>query len=352
MSRLDVITPCYKYGRFLRRCVESALTQQGVDVRVLILDDASPDNTPDVAAELLKEDSRVQYRRHAVNQGHIATYNEGLEWASGEYLLLLGADDLLTAGALERAVRLLDAHPEVGLACGQQIHFQNDDELLAAGSSPEPYRSRVLTGLEFLEWFSANGSNPVATPTPVVRTALQKAIGGYRKELPHTADMELWMRFAVHSSIGVLDIPQAFKRSHGHNMQRQYVGGVSDLEQRKAAFDLLFRDYGDRVPDSRRLQQLATRALSQEAFWAASRAFDRGDEPACRAFLLFAAATDPSLQSQRQWLRLALKRWLGTRVWGIVSPMIARWRGSSGRQNEPPAEQQVIPTVNCSSACS
>ena len=63
-------------------------------------------------------------------------------------------------------------------------------------------------------------------------------------------------------------------------------------------------------------------------------------------------ATDPSLQSQRQWLRLALKRWLGTRVWGIVSPMIARWRGSSGRQNEPPAEQQVIPTVNCSSACS
>src|SRR4051812_8374346 len=100
MSRVDVITPCYKYGRFLRRCVQSALDQQGVDVRVLILDDASPDNTPDVAAELLKEDSRVQYRRHAVNQGHIATYNEGLNWASGDYLLLLGADDLLTPGAL------------------------------------------------------------------------------------------------------------------------------------------------------------------------------------------------------------------------------------------------------------
>src|SRR6266550_8858625 len=152
MSRVDVITPCYRYGRFLRRCVESALTQHGADVRVLILDDASPDETPDMAAELVKQDSRVQYRRHGINQGHIATYNEGLDWASGDYLLLLGADDLLVPGALQRAVRLLDSHPEAGMACGQQIHFQTEQELLAAGPWPEQYASRILSGPEFLEW--------------------------------------------------------------------------------------------------------------------------------------------------------------------------------------------------------
>src|SRR6266436_2977703 len=84
MSRVNVIVPCYNYGHYLRECVESVLSQEGVDVRVMIIDDCSPDNTPQVAAELMSRDSRIEYRRHEKNIGHIATYNEGLEWASGD----------------------------------------------------------------------------------------------------------------------------------------------------------------------------------------------------------------------------------------------------------------------------
>ena len=49
------------------------------------LDDASPDNTPEVGAALARADERVTYVRHAANKGHIATYNEGIEWASAHY---------------------------------------------------------------------------------------------------------------------------------------------------------------------------------------------------------------------------------------------------------------------------
>src|SRR4249920_3034504 len=52
VSRVDVIIPCYKYARYLAACVESVLTQDGVDVRALVIDDASPDETPSVAARL------------------------------------------------------------------------------------------------------------------------------------------------------------------------------------------------------------------------------------------------------------------------------------------------------------
>jgi GT2 family glycosyltransferase len=45
LSSVDVVVPSYRYGRFLRQCVESVLSQEGVDVRVLIIDDASPDDT-------------------------------------------------------------------------------------------------------------------------------------------------------------------------------------------------------------------------------------------------------------------------------------------------------------------
>ncbi len=131
MSRVGVIVPCYKYAHFLRECVESALAQP-VDVRVLIIDDASPDNTAEVAAGLAAQDERVEFRRHTVNQGHIATYNEGLDWGTGDYMLLLSADDLLTPGALSRAVRLMDAHPEVGFTYGRAITTSRPD--------PDPIR--------------------------------------------------------------------------------------------------------------------------------------------------------------------------------------------------------------------
>src|SRR4051812_8371487 len=113
MARVDVIIPCYKYGRYLAACVRSVLQQQGGDVRILILDDASPDETADVASHLARNDSRIEFRRHAQNRGHIDTYNEGLEWANGDYCLLLSADDSLTPGSLFRATQLMDSQPDV-----------------------------------------------------------------------------------------------------------------------------------------------------------------------------------------------------------------------------------------------
>src|ERR671937_1179159 len=118
MSRVDVIIPCYNYGRYLPGCVRSVLGQEGVDVRVLIIDDASPDGSGAAAEELARQDARVQARRHAVNRRHIATYNEGLDWAAGDYLLLLSADDLLAPGALRRGARGGGSPPPGGLASG------------------------------------------------------------------------------------------------------------------------------------------------------------------------------------------------------------------------------------------
>src|SRR5436190_15792241 len=121
MASVDVFVPCYNYARYLRECVESVLSQEGVDVRVLILDDCSTDNSEEVGLELAAADPRVEYRRHAVNRGHTTTYNEGLDWVSGDCCLLLSADDVLAPGAFARAAAVMRAHPEVGLVYGQAI---------------------------------------------------------------------------------------------------------------------------------------------------------------------------------------------------------------------------------------
>jgi hypothetical protein len=115
----------------------------------------------------------------------------------------------------------------------------------------------------------------VSCPSVVVRTAVQQRIGGYRPELPHTGDVEMWMRFAANADVAYIKgADQSFYRIHGTQMTVERVPLV-DLRQRKAAYDALFAEYADRIPDARRLAGLADRSMAKEALWRACRAYER-----------------------------------------------------------------------------
>ena len=271
---VSVVIPCYRYGRFLATSVGSVLAQEGVDVRVLIIDDASPDDSAEVARALAAADDRVEVRVHAENQGHIATYNEGLlEWADGDYSVLLSADDLLTPGALARATEVLEANPNVGFVYGHSKYWIDSEPQPVP--RVEPTGTTFWTGEEWLRIMCKLGHSVVTSPEVVVRTSVQQRIGGYRPELPHTGDVEMWMRFAVHSDVAFIKgVDQAFYRIHGNQMTVERVPLV-DLRQRKAAYDALFDAYGDKIPDARRLAARAGRRMAKEAIWRACRAYER-----------------------------------------------------------------------------
>jgi len=331
LSRVDVIIPCYNYARYLRGCVASVLSQPDVEVRVLIIDDCSPDNTAEVGVELA-EDPRVEFRRHAVNQRHIATYNEGLAWANGDYTLLLSADDLLTPGALGRAARLLDTHPEVGMVYGNQVLFDGEPPFDRPVCLDVGYR--VEEGAAFVSRLCSGCDNPVNTPTAVVRTGLIPKVGGYNSNLPHTADMELWLRFAAYSSVGVMKADQAYKRMHGQNMQLDYTESeLGDLQGRVAAMESFFRLCGDRVPDSVALHAKAVRALANDSFWAASRAFDRRKLVNCQALLRYALSLDPDLPARPEYARFRLKQRIGPRIWSWIRPVVEGLRKRDHQDN-------------------
>jgi glycosyltransferase involved in cell wall biosynthesis len=326
MSSIDIIVPCYRYGHYLPACVASVLDQAGVAVRVLIIDDASPDDSAQVARRLAESDSRVEVRVHGQNRRHIATYNEGLEWLSAPYGLLLSADDMLMPGALLRATRVMDEHPEVGLVHGGQVVLETDPPSSSV-ERPGGAGYRILRSQEFVIQCVESASNPVSTPTAVVRTTVQKRIGGYRRDLPHTADLEMWLRFAAVSDVGVVDAAQAFKRMHGRNMQiEQFGSAAADLNQRRAAFATYFADWGRNLGNWERLAAQAQRALGHDAFWAASRAFDAGDEAACRDLLQLAIEWSPELQGGAAWRRLMWKRRLGPTMWRWLRPVVDRLR--------------------------
>ncbi len=329
MGAVDVVVPCYNYSRYLEASVGSILRQEGVDVRVLIIDDCSSDDTPAVGRRLAAADGRVEFRRHEKNRGHIATYNEGLlEWASAEYSVLLSADDALAPGALARATRLMNAHRDLGMTYGMAVVIVDDD---VSGPAPEGAsdESRILPSPKFLQHCFEH-ANPVPTPSAVVRTELQHRLGGYRAEYPHAGDLEMWMRFASQAPIGVVHSVQAFYRWHTSNMSHQHYGQLtSDLHELAAVgSDVLARCVG-RFPEAGTWPELLARSLAKRAVSSASSAFNGGHMDECRARLRFAQELWPGVRSSAGWWRLSAKRLLGPSIWKGLQPAINRVRGAA-----------------------
>ena len=328
MNCVDVIVPCYRYGRFLRACVSSVLEQQGVNVRVLIIDDCSPDHTAEVAAQLRAEDQRVSYIRHESNQGHISTYNEGIDWTRSEYYLLLSADDYLLPGALNRTVSFMDKHPSVTLAFGQAITQRDQtgvDQIIPAAMSDA---WEMVSGRVFIK--RSGATNCVPTPAAIVRTAVQKRVGGYRPELPHSGDMEMWLRLASHGDIGISQAFHAVYRRHDDNMSLNYMKShwLPDLEQRQAALSSFFLAAELGRQEGELLRREAFRQLAQEAVGFASTAFNSGHLSTSQQLSEFALELDPGVRTSAAWLKLTGKRTVGLATWLGLRNSVSRIRGA------------------------
>jgi hypothetical protein len=207
---------------------------------------------------------------------------------------------------------------DVGFVCG---NYREIDE---TGSTTlvRPFatlrrKPEILSGKDFVQFCGAR--DLVATPTAVVRTRLQHELGGYRSDLPHTADMEMWLRFAAHTSIGIVHTYQAVRRLHSANMSRAYAvnNSLPDLLQRKAAIDCLFMHPSVATWDSsfrRRMSYL----LSRDAVGCASAAFNEGKLAVCNQLLECATALNRDIRGSWTWKKLAFKRLIGIPAWGVL----------------------------------
>lgn len=315
MAKVDVVVPCYNYGRFLPACVSSVLNQSVTDCRVLIIDDASSDNSVAVANMLAEADPRVSVVAHARNRGHIQTYNEGIDWASGEYFVLMSADDMLTPGSLERSLSLLDDHRDVGFVYGRPRHFAGETPPAARLGRP---RWTVWPGLDWLEIRYCKAVNCISQPEAIVRTSVLHQAGSYYSEsLPHTADLELWLRLAACAPVGRIGgVDQGYYRVHPNSMQRTINAGLlKDLEGRRAAFidalSVLDVDEAFRA----HLETTVRRELAAQALDGCCRAYDRQrtEVVPIDELVTFAAETFPGFAALSEWKGLERRRRKGLR---------------------------------------
>lgn len=324
MSSVSVVIPCYNYGRFLPDCVASALTSQpGVDVRVLIIDDASTDDSAQVAKQLAANHSNVEVIVHSVNAGHLGTYNEGLlNWADSDYSVLLSADDLLTPGALSRACALLDSNPSVGFCYGHPLWFTHPGPLPPARTECRGWT--IWEGHQWLKRRFRSAQGCITSPEVVMRTSLLQRVGGFDLRLPHTGDLELWMRLAAHADVGYIrGTDQAYYRTHQENMHKSH-DLFSDLTHRRMAYEVVLERCADTLSDRKQdFSDTVHRKLAWQALWYAARAYDRGrtDEVPVDKLVSFAGECWPRLSALTSFWGLRWRQMVGTKT-RYLQPLI------------------------------
>lgn len=185
MPKVSVITGAYNCAASLPAAVASIQSQSFTDWELILCNDASGDNTLQVAQQLAAADSRIKVISNATNQGLAATLNHCLEHCSGEYVARMDTDDLCLPHRFMAQVQYLDEHPEMAVV-GGGIHLfdeNGDKDVLLNPAQPTA------------RWMKRN--IPFFHPTIMMRRSAYDALGGYTV-CPRTRrgqDMDLWFRF-------------------------------------------------------------------------------------------------------------------------------------------------------------
>jgi glycosyltransferase involved in cell wall biosynthesis len=225
VPKVTFVVPCYNLANLLPECVNSILCQTFTDFEVLVMDDCSPDNTPEVARSF--GDSRVRHVRNETNIRHLANYNKGIGMARGEYVWLISADDRLRRSyVLERYVRLMDDHPEVGYVYCPVIALQNGQEGEVLPWAYGGAHDRIFRGKDFL--VDLLPANRISAPSAMARTAC------YRREdfpldLPYAGDWYLWCLFALSQDVAYLAEPMVCYRLHEQSITSMLDSGEADV---------------------------------------------------------------------------------------------------------------------------
>jgi glycosyltransferase involved in cell wall biosynthesis len=195
MATVSVIIPAYNHAAFLAETIESVLNQMWRDYEVIMVDDGSRDETPQVAAQF---GSAIYYIRQA-NQGMATTRNNGIRHASGEIISFLDDDDLWHPDYLSTVVS----------------HFQEDPSLAALhtgfvltgdrqGFDYPGASSRTVPAHELYDRLIERGFFPPSSVS--VRRSCLESVGLFDESLQGLADWELWLRICrEHKFIGIPD---------------------------------------------------------------------------------------------------------------------------------------------------
>ena len=204
LPMVSVLVPVRDGARFLRAAIESVLAQTLKDFELLIVDDGSQDETPEIVAEAARRDPRIK----ALSQprtGLVAALNRGIAAARAPLIARLDADDIALPERLARQTETMEREPGLGLLGSFAEEIYEQGRALRTRKPPVSHAALVA---------ALQCGNPFVHSTVMFRYHLVRALGGFRAALEAAEDYDLWLRVAERARVGNLPETLVQYRTH------------------------------------------------------------------------------------------------------------------------------------------
>ncbi|MFC1898796.1 glycosyltransferase [Chloroflexota bacterium] len=189
--KISICIPNYNYSSFIGEAIQSVLDQDLTDFEIVVVDDASTDNSASVVASF--SDERIKYFQNDNNIGRVKNINKSLLLGSGEYITLLPSDDILLPASLKKRAAVLDSNPRVGFVYSLSSSVKIDGSVVPERRlSKESY---ISSGED--EFTKLIFGNYIPVLTTMVRKECYETLGVFSEAVTGCADWEMWLRICL-----------------------------------------------------------------------------------------------------------------------------------------------------------
>jgi glycosyltransferase involved in cell wall biosynthesis len=193
---LSVVMSVYNGERYLRKAIDSILSQSFQDFEFIIINDGSTDSSGEILTSFAAKENRIRIIK-VPNQGLTKSLNQGLAYCQGHYIARMDADDISLPDRFEKQVAFLDRSNEtVALGTGVEL-IDEDDESLGRWERPTTHEALEHAHLSGLSGF-------IVHPSVMLRANAVRKLGGYREDLVTGQDYDLFLRLGEIGRIGNL----------------------------------------------------------------------------------------------------------------------------------------------------
>lgn len=212
MPQVSVIILTRNRPQFLVKAINSVLNQTFTDFEIIIVDDASTDETPQVIKSF--EDKRIKSIRNNINRGAAGSRNEGLKIVKGEYVAFLDDDDEWLPQKLELQIRVLGKeNRELGVVYTGYYKWDLDTGNAISSIIPQK-KGKVSEDLFAQNW--------IGNSTVLVKHACFQDVGEYDENLPIGEDHDMWIRIAKKYEFDYIEVPLVKYGVHNQQITTNY----------------------------------------------------------------------------------------------------------------------------------
>jgi glycosyltransferase involved in cell wall biosynthesis len=213
MPHITVTIPVFNRAHLVGRTIESVLKQDFQDFNLVVVDDASTDDTVVVVRSFLQRDSRIQLFVNEKNLGLTRNWNRCLELASGPLVQILQSDDLIDPDYLGIGSEVFEKYPSVGFVAANCRPIDINDKIIHAGIStpPQLYQAGDEAVMAIL-----TGGFPHVSSIVMKRDCYDR-LGGLNEEFWFAPDIEMFTRLATHYDYYYFGGVHTSFRRHGSN---------------------------------------------------------------------------------------------------------------------------------------